>query len=248
MTKFVHSAWNDRWTDVRHRTVQTVQNYFDRLAKWLEANWFKLLIISFLLFVILKKDLTLELTLRNSPYFPVSEAAFLTGYPGAAPAVKDREAAAPALTASRQKQLDYVERFAGIAQAEMKKYGIPASIKLGQAILETNAGSSPLAVRHNNHFGMKCFSRDCQPGHCANFRDDSHKDFFRKYPSAWESFRSHSELLQGERYRRLFQLKPTDYAGWAQGLQKAGYATDKKYAEKLIGLIETLELYRYDGY
>lgn len=148
--------------------------------------------------------------------------------------------------AKRQKQLTYVQRFADIAKTEQDKFGIPASITLAQGLLESDAGESPLSAQANNHFGIKCFSRTCGRGHCRNFTDDSHKDFFRVFPSAWESFRSHSMLLQGSRYKGLKKLGASNYADWAHGLSKAGYATDKKYAQKLIHLIEDLELYQYD--
>ena len=153
-----------------------------------------------------------------------------------------------ALRASkRQKQLRYVKRFAKVAQAEMDKFGIPASITLAQGLLESNVGESKLAVENNNHFGMKCFSKTCGKGHCSNFTDDTHKDFFRKYKSPWESYRAHSQLLkQGDRYSELFKLKQTDYRSWAKGLKAAGYATDAQYADKLIKLIEDLGLHQYD--
>lgn len=150
-------------------------------------------------------------------------------------------------TTKRRKQLAYVKRFANVARMEMDKYGIPASITLAQGLLESNVGESRLATRNNNHFGMKCFSRSCSKGHCSNFTDDSHKDFFRVYKSAWESFRAHSLLLKrSSRYHPLFNLKSSDYRGWARGLKKAGYATDPKYAEKIIHLIEDLDLHQYD--
>lgn len=150
---------------------------------------------------------------------------------------------------SRQSKCsEYVERFAPIAMAEMRKYKIPASIILAQGLLESNAGDSQLARATNNHFGMKCFSRTCKKGHCANFSDDSHKDFFIKYGNAWSSFRAHSEFLKKtQRYRSLFQIAPTDYRNWALGLEKSGYATDQQYAEKLLSLIQTLGLQRYDS-
>ena len=159
--------------------------------------------------------------------------------------------AAPKLTKAQLKKLKkqraYVDRFINVAQTEMKKYGIPASIKLAQGLIETNAGESRLSTKNNNHFGMKCFSKKCKKGHCSNFTDDSHKDFFRTYKSAWASYRSHSEMLSGsKRYKHLFKLAPVDYHGWAKGLYKAGYATDKHYAEKLINIIETLNLQQYD--
>ena len=142
----------------------------------------------------------------------------------------------------------YVERFAPVAMAEMRKFGIPASIILAQGLLESNAGDSPLSRTANNHFGIKCFSKTCKKGHCANFTDDSHKDFFVKYGNAWSSFRAHSDMLQkSKRYHALFELDATDYKNWALGLEKSGYATDRMYAEKLLSLIQSLGLHRYDG-
>lgn len=158
-------------------------------------------------------------------------------------ATKDTEAAK---LAKKRKQEAYVKRFAQTAQAEMDKFGIPASIILAQGLLESDAGDSKLAINNKNHFGMKCFSRTCRRGHCSNFTDDSHKDFFRIYKSPWESYRAHSYLLQAPRYKHLYKLKSTDYKAWAKGLKKAGYATDKFYAEKLIHLIEELDLHQYD--
>lgn len=141
----------------------------------------------------------------------------------------------------------YVERFAPVAEAEMRRFGIPASITLAQGLLESNAGDSPLARKTNNHFGIKCFSKTCKRGHCANFTDDSHKDFFIRYDNVWSSYRAHSQFLKdSKRYAALFKLDPTDYRAWAHGLQKAGYATDPMYAQKLIALIEGLGLDRYD--
>ena len=144
------------------------------------------------------------------------------------------------------RQNNYVKRFAAVAKAEMKKFGIPASITLAQGLIESDAGFSRLAKSNNNHFGMKCFSRKCKKGHCSNFTDDSHKDFFRKYETAWESYRAHSRMLNQKRYRPLHKLGKYDYKAWAKGLKKAGYATDKRYAEKLIHIIEELRLYEYD--
>ena len=141
----------------------------------------------------------------------------------------------------------YVERYVRVALAEKEKFGIPASITLAQGLLESDAGCSRLAKANNNHFGIKCFSKRCKKGHCSNYSDDHHKDFFRIYVSVWRSFRNHSEFLQKKRYRKCFELEVTDYKGWARELSKAGYATDPKYADKLIGVIEGLELWQFDG-
>jgi len=128
----------------------------------------------------------------------------------------------------------------------MEKYGIPASITLAQGLLESNIGTSKLATKNKNHFGIKCFSKKCKKGHCSNFNDDHHKDFFRNFSTVWESYRAHSLLLQKKRYKKLYKLKATDYKGWAKGLQAAGYATDKQYANKLVKLIQRLKLDRID--
>ncbi|MEY3051569.1 MAG: hypothetical protein RLY31_1354 [Bacteroidota bacterium] len=139
----------------------------------------------------------------------------------------------------------YVRRFRKVAQTEHAKYGIPASIKLAQAILESNAGSSKLATKTNNHFGIKCFSKTCGKGHCANFGDDTHKDFFRRYETAWESWRSHSEFLVSGKYRSLIQ-HGDNYVAWAKGLKALGYATAAGYDDRLIALVEKYHLDELD--
>lgn len=247
MTKFLHHSLSGRLHRLRTAAARNVQARIQDFRFWLSVNWFRLLIIGVLLVIFLKKDITLQLSLKNGHPWPVTAAEQPPPYSGPeAEAVNTSLREASPLEASLNQQQTYVARFAEVAQSEMRKYGIPASIKLGQALLETNAGASPLATRNNNHFGIKCFSKNCRKGHCSNFSDDSHKDFFRKYESAWESFRSHSRLLQGDRYAHLFK-QGKDYRAWARGLQEAGYATDERYAEKLIGVIEALELQRYDG-
>jgi len=157
---------------------------------------------------------------------------------------KDAQLAAESLESCRE----YVQRFAPVAVAEMEKYGIPASIILAQGLLESNAGESKLSRMTNNHFGIKCFSNKCKNGHCANHTDDSHKDFFVRYGNTWGSYRAHSLLIKNNRrYSGLFELASDDYKGWAKGLARAGYATDKRYAEKIIALVHNLELYKYDA-
>ncbi len=139
----------------------------------------------------------------------------------------------------------YVERFARVAIGEMKKYGIPASVTLAQGLLESNAGSSKLSVQSENHFGIKCKPK-CLGCTCRNYRDDDVYDMFRVFDTAWESYREHSVLLSNSRYKHLKKLGTRDYKGWSHGLKKAGYATDKQYAEKLIMIIEMLDLYQFD--
>lgn len=139
----------------------------------------------------------------------------------------------------------YIERYKGIAITEMRKYGIPASITLAQGLLESGAGRSELAVKGNNHFGIKCHGWD---GRTIYHDDDLNGECFRAYDNALESFEDHSKFLAGrERYRRLFSLPCTDYRGWATGLKACGYATNPRYAQNLIDIIETYELYVYDN-
>lgn len=138
----------------------------------------------------------------------------------------------------------YILRFQNIAILEQEKFGIPASVTLAQGILESKSGRSSLAVKNNNHFGIKCFSILCKKGHCDNFSDDTHKDFFIKYSSAWSSYRDHSTLLKRWHYRSLFKKK--GYVAWCNELQRLGYATDKTYAEYLIYIIKKYNLNKLD--
>ncbi len=141
-------------------------------------------------------------------------------------------------------QTRYIEKYASIAVEEMYRSGVPASITLAQGILESNSGMSELAVKGNNHFGIKCHNWD---GKKMYHDDDRKGECFRVYKTADESFRDHSDFLRyRDRYKFLFDLNPTDYKGWANGLKKAGYATDPAYPKKLIKLIEDYDLDQYD--
>lgn len=147
--------------------------------------------------------------------------------------------------AAKNPKLDYIDKYSDIAIKEMKRTGVPASITLAQGILESNAGQSVLATKGNNHFGIKCHND--WKGKTMKMDDNAPKECFRVYPNAEASFRDHSDFLRSrDRYKSLFELKQTDYNGWARGLKKAGYATDPGYADKLITLIEDYELYRFD--
>lgn len=140
---------------------------------------------------------------------------------------------------------EYIVRYKDDAIKEMLMHGVPASITLSQGMLESANGNSPLAVYANNHFGIKCHKG--WNGLTFIQDDDEKNECFRKYASALESFTDHSAFLSGRsRYASLFDLKKTDYKGWAKGLKKAGYATNPRYPELLIKLIETHNLYQYD--
>ena len=154
-------------------------------------------------------------------------------------------AAALFLGAAKNPRQAYVDRYYPLAVLEMQRTGVPASITLAQGLLESGAGLSPLATVAHNHFGLKCHND--WDGDKYFKDDDKEKECFRAYPTDEDSFRAHSDFLRGrERYKSLFELKTTDYKGWAHGLRRAGYATDPGYATKLINLIEDFQLYRYD--
>jgi hypothetical protein len=139
---------------------------------------------------------------------------------------------------------DYVDLYAEMAVKEMQRGGVPASIILGQGILESGNGNSRLARQANNHFGIKCHG---WTGEKIYADDDAAGECFRKYPSVADSYRDHTEFLKNNsRYHFLFEIDPTDYKAWAHGLRKAGYATSPTYAEALIRVIENNELYLYD--
>jgi flagellum-specific peptidoglycan hydrolase FlgJ len=142
--------------------------------------------------------------------------------------------------------LEYIETFKEIAKDNMIKNGIPASITLGQAILESGAGTGPLSAQANNHFGIKCHKEWNGPS--IKYTDDEENECFRKYNDPSESFRDHSYFLTSRsRYSDLFNLDKDDYKKWAIGLKAAGYATDPKYPDKLISLIERYDLQRFDA-
>lgn len=140
--------------------------------------------------------------------------------------------------------MNYIARYSPIAIEEMNRHGIPASIKLAQGLLESGNGSSRLAVQANNHFGIKC-TGDWSGGRTYQ-DDDAENDCFRVYQHAEDSFRDHSQFLLRRRYEKLFTLDKTDYRAWASGLKEAGYATNPRYADLLVDLIERYELYQYD--
>ncbi|MBR0320946.1 MAG: glucosaminidase domain-containing protein [Bacteroidales bacterium] len=142
-------------------------------------------------------------------------------------------------------QQRYIDKYADLAVEEMRRSGVPASITLAQGLLESRYGQSDLAVKGNNHFGIKCHSN--WNGAKMRVDDDKEKECFRKYRTVEQSYRDHSDFLRyRDRYKFLFDLDPKDYKGWAYGLKKAGYATDPAYPKKLINLIEEYELYKYD--
>ena len=142
------------------------------------------------------------------------------------------------------KYQNYIDKYKDLAIEGMLKYRVPASITLAQGLLESGAGTSELTVKGNNHFGIKCHG---WTGRTVYHDDDAHNECFRAYDNAFQSFEDHCKFLKnGKRYSSLFNLKVTDYKGWANGLKAAGYATNPQYAQKLIGIIELYKLSQYD--
>ncbi len=148
------------------------------------------------------------------------------------------------LYAQNYTRKQYIEKYRHLAIEQMERYNIPASIILAQACLESGNGNSRLAVKANNHFGIKCNNWN---GKRIYHNDDEKGECFRKYNSVEDSFKDHSEFLRnGRRYASLFDLEPDDYKAWAHGLKAAGYATNPKYAQLLIDIIEKYDLNQYD--
>lgn len=239
------------------------------LGQFIQRQWFNAVLLYLALHLFLHKNISVRFGFNESPV-QVSKMGMLPqaaattyqadlpaqGEPGfrmanltpvLSPDYGKRKGIPAAVTRKKLKVCkDYVQTYAPVAIQEMEQYGIPASITLAQGLLESDAGESKLARESLNHFGIKCRSK-CRGCTCRNYIDDDVYDMFRVFDSIYDSFREHSLLLTGsERYSALFDLDSKDYRGWAHGLKAAGYATDQRYAHKLIQIIEALQLYKYD--
>ena len=203
---------------------------------------------SFLLFAItlLLSSCSVTKSVRNKPGVDVVEKA--SGKKGVSHTTIELKPVSDKIKrplTTQQKVAQYLQIFGPIAQREMKQYKIPASITLAQGLLESGFGEGRLALEGNNHFGIKCH-RTWQ-GEKIYHDDDEKGECFRVYADAGESYRDHSLFLsERDRYAFLFRLGKRDYRAWAKGLKKAGYATDPKYPDKLIRLIERFDLAQYD--
>lgn len=237
----------------RITNLSTSRSTLKSYAYWVGKHWFRSIMGILCLYVFFQKDVQVQFNLSGQETYaqsvhqmemiPYATNTTTTKTPQTKPR---RSVVSKADEERFARQQAYIKQFASAARKEMDRFGIPASITLAQGLLESGAGRSSLATRNNNHFGIKCFSKSCKKGHCSNHSDDSHKDFFRIYTDAQESYRAHSHLLTKDRYRHLLGYDIKDYQAWAKGLQKAGYATDPSYANKLINLIEQHGLYALD--
>lgn len=232
--------------------------HWRNLEDWFRRRWLAVAALLLLGWMVTHKDISINFSMQKGEagfftttseslfYDPFEEDAVQAQNVSLQASHKKETGLSPEQREKRRKQRAYVKMYMDLAQQEMEHNHIPVSITLAQGLLESNIGQSRLALENNNHFGIKCFSKNCRRGHCTNFNDDHHKDFFRKFSSVEESYAAHSQVLKKDRYRNLYKLRITDYKNWARGLKKAGYATDPRYADKLIRIIEDLELYQYD--
>jgi len=221
----------------------------------MKLPWLKIAVVALLAYLMFNKDFQFTINMSApTAFLPADEEEnnrSKVSQMGIAQAVAHHEKVRNPFVdvagdnAKTKKDKAYIRRFKKTAQQEMKQFGIPASIKMAQGLLESGAGQSGLSKRNNNHFGIKCFSKKCGKGHCSNHSDDHHKDFFVKYKSSWESWRAHSKLLNTKHYKSLKEYEP-DYEAWAYGLKKLGYATDPRYPEKLLAKINKYHLYLLD--
>ncbi len=194
-------------------------------------------------------------TKRPKNYQPITKVAVVKPVENTNTEVKSAETTEPKteileattrVKVTTEMVLAYIDLYKVIAKNNMVQYGIPSSICLGQGILESGAGTGPLSAIANNHFGIKCHQDWNGPS--VKYDDDAAQECFRKYNQASESYNDHALFLKSRRwYEPLFKLEKGDYKAWAKGLKAAGYATDPKYPEKLIAIIERYHLDQYDA-
>ena len=231
---------NSHWRNSRNRGVQ-----YQAKAKG-EAMHYSLNSLLFLAITLLISSCSVTKRVRNKPGVnEVEKASRKEGVSQTTIEVKPTTDKIKRPLTTQQKVAQYLQIFGPIARREMKQYKIPASITLAQGLLESGFGEGRLALEGNNHFGIKCH-RTWQ-GEKIYHDDDEKGECFRVYADAGESYRDHSLFLsERDRYAFLFRLGKRDYKAWAKGLKKAGYATDPKYPDKLIRLIERFDLAQYD--
>jgi flagellum-specific peptidoglycan hydrolase FlgJ len=239
---------------LKFHAKELLKGLFKRYPHAKKLPWLKLCVLAMVAFILFKKDMQFNFAMKAPMpvYFDDEEDdAGNTAQTSIAQTVSltsntDNPYAPAEPSSLRDIQVrDFVRSYGPLAIEEMHQSGIPASITIAQALVESRCGKSKLATQNNNFFGIKCFSKECPKGHCTNATDDHHKDFFRKYPHASKSFRHHSQILSQGRYKYLLR-KGKDYEAWARGLKKEGYATDRTYDQKLIDIIEEYKLYNLD--
>jgi hypothetical protein len=226
-------------------------NMFASLIAYCREHWFKLSLLTLILVFLYKKELSVNLKIgskdpikemkgnkitiaQNSPTDGIPLSIFNTGE-----AVRRKVEEMPVI--EEKIKIAYLKRFAQVAVVERKKYGIPASLILANALRQSYAGQRPCAVQSNNHFGMPCTVDWAGAG------DKYGDDCMRRYDNAWTSFRDHSAVLSSGKFANLKQLGDKDYRGWAKGLEANGYPSNSAHlAEDLIKIVETYRLDQLD--
>lgn len=150
------------------------------------------------------------------------------------------------LNPAYKRQAQYIVDHLPAAIESRLQHDTPISLKLAQGVLESGNGTSKLSKLHNNHFGIKCFKKNCPKGHCVNYHDDDAKDMFRKYSTAVESYLAHDIFLKGPRYKAAWKYEPWEYEKWSKEIYEAGYATGKNYDKKLNVIVERYDLSMFD--
>lgn len=241
-----------------------------KIKSYLKFNWFKVVLLTMLVFVIMRKDFSFNFNLNTPTEIetvksnkkapkkktakkkketiterkePAAVAKGSTSFLDIIPffrSNKKKDYSSALSNVDEDVKKAYIKRFAHVAINERQKYGIPASIILANSLLHSQAGRLEITRKGNNHFLIKC-----SPGwigDTANFKGDC----YRQYESAWTSFRDHSKYITTGKFEHLRKLDSTDYKAWAKALEKADYSNQKRFAKQLISIINQYELYQFD--
>ncbi len=236
------------FTAAKHLLLSKYRAYFGGMP----FPWFKVSLLTLGLYMVFQKDMNFQVNMkspvpivsddRQTNNEPTAMAMSLPSLPNLAATSEVKKSAIGHINLTQPKVEAYVKRFSRIAVIEMQKYQVPASIKIGQGILASNAGENALAITHNNHFGVLCG----QATTCANYESNIGSVKVKTYPSAWEGWRDHSVMLSQAPYQSLVKECGKDYKKWAAGIARLGYGNNQEYSQQLIELIETYQLYKLD--
>jgi len=221
------------------KAKSNIKNYF----KTRPFPWFRLALVLLFLYAFFQKDLQFNINLGGSDSLSEetidrSSKLMVGGFPKT---IKHTTPTTTRVILEDAAVKGYINRFKKVAVVEMNKFDIPASIKMGQALLASHAGTNSLANQYNNHFAITCI----EGANCENFQVGNQSAMIKSYQSAWESWRNHSELLSTSKYAPLKAYKK-NYKKWANGLEEVGFSQASNYSEQLIQVIEKYELHQLD--
>lgn len=227
----------------KHHLLTTTKNTIKSYFSGRPFPWFRLALVLLFLYAFFQKDLQFNINLGgpntlSEEAIDASSKLMVGGFPQT---VKHFTPKPSAVTLNDEAVKTYINRFKKVAVVEMNKFDIPASIKMGQAILASHAGTNSLAKQYNNHFAITCL----EGANCESFQVGAQSAMIRTYQSAWESWRNHSQLLSTEKYAPLKAYKK-NYKKWAKGLERAGFSQANDYSKQLIQVIEKYQLYQLD--